>query len=325
MDILFDARYNDLYGSVSQTPLFSISFDPEAMALQCIGDMAVFTVQAFLKRDETTWSRPPFKDSYPIILALHGLLYGQAFYRGNQGIGAHLVLAENFPLSLRNGQSQLLNLAFHCSRSYLQCIEEQRAENQSANPQSPFTLGISFRGTISPLPGSLVATQSKAPNSQPVSIPVQSRNDGETVRISRSHWADMLSSIGYPQRRSIELPVLKPQEGAEELFAAIEQVNTANTLFAQDRYREAVQRCRQARDALLGVNKKTWWQTYLAPRIGSEKALMIDEGIKALNHMGHESSHVDPNAPPVEIDRETASYIIGTLTLILDYIGRKIR
>lgn len=67
----------------------------------------------------------------------------------------------------------------------------------------------------------------------------------------------------------------------------------------------------------------TWAATFLVPVIGAEKATMIDESIKALNHMGHVASH--GGNTDIEIDRDVANYVIGSLTLILDYIGRKLR
>ncbi len=143
----------------------------------------------------------------------------------------------------------------------------------------------------------------------------------QSLSISRSHWSDMLSSIDYPQRRYIELPTLKPQEDAVELRGALEHLNQAHILFAQDRYREAVQRCRQARDALLGEQKPTWAEKVLAPVIGTEKAAMINESIKALNNLGHEASH----GTGIEVDRDAANYVIGSMTLVLDYIDRKLR
>jgi hypothetical protein len=109
----------------------------------------------------------------------------------------------------------------------------------------------------------------------------------------------MLSTIEYPHRHFIELPTIKAQEGTKPLNAAIEELNQAYTLFAQDRYREAVQHCRQARDKLLGDDKPTWSDRFLVPIIGAEKADMIDENIKALNHMGHAASH----GGNLEIDR----------------------
>ena len=155
-------------------------------------------------------------------------------------------------------------------------------------------------------------------------IRLQSRQ-GNDINISHSHWADMLSGIGYPQRRTIELPILTPQEGLEPLEAAIRHVNEAHALFAQERYREAVQRCRQARDSLVTDPKPTWAARFLSPIIGTEKANLMDESIRALNHLGHAASHGTPSAPQVEIDRDVASYVIASMTLVLDYIGRKLK
>jgi len=139
----------------------------------------------------------------------------------------------------------------------------------------------------------------------------------------------MLASIKYPQNRSIELPNLIPQEGAEEIHEAIKHLNEAHSLFAQDRYREAVQRCRQAKEALLGEQKQrsVWSEKFLTPIIGVGKAKMINDGILALNLIGQKASHssINLSEPPEEIDRDVASYVIGSMTLILDYIGRKLR
>lgn len=307
MDILFDAQL----ASSAVPPAFSLTFEPETMSLQCIGDMAAIMVSAQMERLPNFWKVQQFQGVYPVLLTLHGILYGSSLFQGNQGIGASLVPMENFPLAFPDENSQLLNLSFHCSRSYLQRIEEQRA----SNPGSNLALGVSFWTAMS-----LVPTTNQAPSYRGGLVHIKSRQP-QSVSISRSHWSDMLSSIEYPQRRYIELPTLKPQEGAVEIRGSIEHLNQAHTLFAQDRYREAVQRCRQARDALLGEQKPTWAEKVLAPVIGTEKAAMIDESIKALNSMGNVASH----GAGIEVDRDTANYVISSLTLILDYIGRKLK
>ena len=253
-----------------------------------------------------------------MLFTLHGVLYGSSLFQGNQGIAASLAPSDTFPLTFTNEYSEFLNLAFHCSRSYLQRIEEQRA----SNPESNLTLGISFWAAMSLVPSDPMTSEDTIParsSYQNKLIHIVSR--GQTVSISRSHWSDMLSSIEYPQRRYIELPTLKPQEGAEQIHKAIEHLNVAHTLFAQERYREAVQRCRQARDALLGEDKTKWAERVLAPIILYAKAAMINDSIKALKNLGDEASHGEG----IEIDRDTASYVISSLTLILDYIGRKLR
>ena len=305
MDIFFDVQV-----SVSRPPVFSLSFDPETMSLQCIGDMASFTVQANMKRLSEGWPGLN-KSCYPVLFSLSGILYGSSLFRGEQGIGASLASIEEFPLTFPTENSQLIHLSFRCSRLYLQLVEEQRASNPSSN----LNLSISFWATTS-----LVETTSQGTSYKGELTRIKSRQGG-SVNISRSHWQDMLASIEYPQRRYIQLPTLAVQEGTDELRRAVGHLNEAHMLFAQDRYREAVQRCRQARDVLLGEDKSTWAEKVLAPIILAEKAMMIDEGVKALNRMGNVASHGEG----IEVDRDTAIYVIGSLTLILDYINRKLK
>ncbi len=53
---------------------------------------------------------------------------------------------------------------------------------------------------------------------------------------------------------------------------------------------------------------------------------MIDESLRALNNLEHAASHGTPSSvPQVEIDRDVVSYVIGSMTLVLDYIGRKLK
>lgn len=48
---------------------------------------------------------------------------------------------------------------------------------------------------------------------------------------------------------------------------------------------------------------------------------MIVESLNALNNLRHEASH----RAGIEVDHDAANFVIGSLTLILDYIGRKLR
>src|SRR5260370_23826291 len=128
MEILFDAQLP----SSSEPPAFSLTFEPEYMSLQCIGDMGTIMVQAHMERKFTFWNKQQFRGLYPLLSPLYGILYGSSLFQGNQGIGASLAPMENFPLAFPDENNQLLNLSFHCSRAYLQCVEEQR----TANPHS---------------------------------------------------------------------------------------------------------------------------------------------------------------------------------------------
>ena len=314
MDIFFDVQ-----GGSSMSPAFVLTFDPEGMSLQCIGDMVSLSIQANLRRHPSFWSREPFSGFSPVLFEFHGVMYGKSLFQGNQGLGASLAPLPDFPLAIADDNSALLNLSFHCTRAYLERVEEQRA----TTPRSALQLGAAFWTVMNLVPAT--TTSQGATQNQGRIKHLQSRQ-GSDISVSCSHWADMLAGIGYPQRRTIELPALTPQEGIEPLEAAIRHVNEAHALFAQERYREAVQRIRQARDSLIAEPRPTWAARFLAPIIGTEKAAMVDESVRALNHLGNAASHgTPPSVPEVEVDRDVASYVIGSMTLVLDYIGRKLK
>lgn len=289
---------------------FSLSLDPETFAAQYIADRVMITVQTQIRSIPRYWNQ--HRGLFPEIFLLQGSLYNSSFF---MGIGASLHASESLPLTFSHEYGQLLNLAFHCSRAYLQSVEEQRPVG------STITLGMALWGMLN------LAASQQGDETVPLqsaylgkNIPFKSQ-PRETVRISQSHWLDMLANIQYPQRRYIELPVLAAQEWDEEFRGAIEHLNQAHALFASGKYREAVQRCRQSKEALLGEDKVNWSTRTLAPKIGTEKAQMINESIKALNHLGNASSHGDG----IEIDRDVANYVISALTLIFNYIGQKSR
>ncbi len=305
--------YFDAQTGANEPPAFTLTFDPEALMLQSVVDLVSFNVQATMQRVPTFWSKAERQHISPTLLTLGGVLSSPAMSQGNQGLGASLVSADSFPLTFASESGQFLTLSFHCTRSYLQYIEEQR----SASPGPTASLVVSLWATMA-----LPSVQSKEEPARMQLVRLQSRQVGAYLNISRSHWADMLLSIGYPQRRSIELPILVTlKEDSAELKSSIAHLNEAHALFAQDRYREAVQRCRQARDALLGEDKKTWSEMVLSPIIGVEKAAMINEGVKALNNVGNVASH----GANIEIDREVAEYVLGSMALILRYLARKFR
>src|SRR6266567_7906299 len=155
MDILFEAQLP----SMNVPPAFSLTFEPEAMSLQSIGDMATITVQAYMTRRHSFWNRKEFHGLYPVLYALHGILYTSSLFQGNHGIGASLVCTESFPLAFPNENSQLLNLAFHCSRFYLQRIEDDRASNPSSN----LNLGYSFWTAMGLVPSTPMTSEDTIP------------------------------------------------------------------------------------------------------------------------------------------------------------------
>lgn len=309
-----------------------LSLEPENISGTCSGDIAYLRVYAYLKRTDA-WNKPPLRGSKPIILALHGHLGSGVAY---DGTGATLEPIADLPLDLTSEEypQQSVNLVFVCSQRYIQHLEEERAlRNQSRK----MTFELKLWGTaalVTPKYESLEMAKTQPmeplpygmPRDTPIEVvafePVRLRHSGCKINIALSDWDAMLTGLGYPNRRSIELPALNVQQMPEELRAAADHVNAAHQFFLQEKYSAAVQRCRQARDALLVPNKKTWCQEHLGGFMGTEKAAMIDEAIAALNRLGNPASHGDS---PVEIDRDAAEYVVGTMTLILHYIDRKLR
>src|SRR5437899_12106661 len=124
----------DVEGGASRTRAFTLSFGPESMSLQCIADAVTITVQAYLEPNHRHWRDPQIQDTRPILLSLNGIVYGSTLFQGSQGIGAPLAPIETFPLEFTDDKSRLVNLSFHCSRAYIQMMEEQRVPN--SNPSS---------------------------------------------------------------------------------------------------------------------------------------------------------------------------------------------
>ncbi|HLV99412.1 MAG TPA: hypothetical protein VKT82_12130 [Ktedonobacterales bacterium] len=309
-----------------------LSFDPENMSGTCSGDTAYLRVQAHLKRGDT-WNKKPLRGSMPILLAIHGHLGNGVAY---DGTGATLEPITYLPLDLTHEENlqRLVNLAFVCTRRYIQHFEEERAlRNQSRK----MTFELKLWGTVArvaPRYDSLETAEIQQIEPIPYGMPketrievvafepVNLRNSGCQINVSLSHWDEMLPGLGYPNRRFVELPALTVQSMPDELRDAAEHVNTAHQLFLQEKYRAAVQHCRQARDALLTPNRRRWCQDNLGGVMGTEKAEMVDAAIFALTHLEHPASHGDNQ---VEVDRDAAEYVIGTMTLILHYIERKLQ
>jgi hypothetical protein len=294
---------------VENMGLFTMAIEPQEMSISSLSDMASLQWSVTLK-SPTAWDISRFGKADPTLLELYGMLRG---VNDPPPIGAILLPPERLPLPLRANVGVKLLLSFSCPRSYLEYLEEKR----TVLPRQDLQLMLSVRGVLaleSP-PDAFTAQMGHF-------ISFQTQDGGVQVRVPRSHWTDGLASIGYPKRTVLELSSLDPEKMVVETQEAVKHVNEAYDLFLQERYREAVQRCRQVRDALLDPQKTTWSQTHLVPVIGVEKATMIDDCIKAFKHLGDSASH---GSNTLEIDRDAAEFIIRSFTLILSYIDRKLR
>ena len=301
--------------------LFTIAIEPQEMSISSLSDMASLQWSVILK-SPTAWDISRFGKADPTLLELYGMLRGvndpppNGMLRGvndSPPIGAIMLPSEQLPLPLRANVGVKLLLSFSCPRSYLEYLEEKRTVLLRQDLQ----LMLSVRGVLA-----LESPTDAFTAQMGHFISFQTQEGGVQVRVPRSHWTDSLASIGYPKRTVLKLPSLDPEKMVVETQEAVKHVNEAYDLFLQERYREAVQRCRQGRDALLDSQKTTWSQTHLVPAIGIEKATMIDDCIKAFKHLGDSASH---GSNALEIDRDAAEFIIRSFTLILSYIDRKLK
>lgn len=287
-------------------PAFVVTVDADRLGALAQGDLAWLTTQASIRRG-VSWDRLP-QPAAPLLLDLHGVVCGSGMH---PPAGMPLRPPEELPLSLPDPRAAyLVTLTFPFPRSLAQQLEDDRAATRG---QQDLRLTIRLWGSVllrGPGDGSAAIWR------------VHTEGIDPELRIARSDWLDrLLVGMGYPARRSIALPVLAAEQPPETREAAA-QMAEAWSLFHHERYREAVQRCRQARDALLGPKKPTWAHETLDPVIGADKAAMIDESIAALNHLGHAASH---GTSGVAMDRDTAEFVLGSLTLILHYVGRQLR
>jgi hypothetical protein len=299
-------------GMVSMThPLLLLVFEREYIGASQVGGMACLTIQGNLGLGDQ-WKVPEGQAS-PVLLSLHGVMHDEA---GNFNIGADLLPPNGLPLSLVG--KQLFNLAYRLPLSYVQHLENRRA---TQGVGSDFTLFVRLWGTV------LGAGLSNPTAKLPSIVGIETEVNGYRLRFPESDWIRHINGMGFPSKRTVDVPTLDASQMPEEVKEAIRHVNEALNLFVSNRYREAVQRCRQARDALIGTDRDrvTWCIDHLGGPLGEQKALMIDDSLKALNRLGNLASHAGRAGDQIEIDRDTAEYVIGQFTYILNYIGRKLR
>lgn len=319
-----------------------IDCKPERMTIFTWGDLIAIQIPgtiAYVPRNDKSIS--PF---FPQVLELHGSLFlGQ---HSTADLGAALAPARLPSFRQPNSKADIA-LIFRCDRRYLQDVEDQRA----ANPGSQITLGMSIEGMAAIVAPVSSATRRPLTEPQPTyqatdtdddlrigdSLPVVVGrlarvgivNGWHTIEVSRSRWADELLKAGYPQRRVVEVPRIETEASLKEVRLAAEHLQSAHRAYLGDKFREAVQLCRQARDALIpGDNptqRESWALDHFEPALGKQKALMVYHSVDALRQLGNAASHGEERNVAIEIDRDAAEYVIGHLTLILRYLDQKLR
>jgi len=271
MDIPLFSSGHDSNGSLFlMWPTFDV---PGA---QRVGDTTSLTVRFKIKRT-SIWDNDR-ADRIPTLWHLGGDLFVGDDYRP---AGASLIACDDLPKTFLTAATEVaLDLTFRMSQNYVQYIEEQRVTSAR-----DVQLRIHLWGIIAYSPPPTNSTQGVTTEIERIETYRNSPPSG--IRIARSDWVEtILPALGYPQERTFALPRLDVANVSNEIKVAVEQLDKAFVLFAQERYGEAVQHCRQVRDALLGSDKTTWSQRTLKPVMGSDKSMMVDDAIKALNHLG---------------------------------------
>ncbi len=288
-------------------PAFLLTIEPGYLGAVAVGESAWLTTQARIVVGSLWKTR--FLGSNLMLLDLHITISSGS---NDPTFGLSLLPPEELPLGffdLSTDYDYPVRLTFPVPHAVAQQLEDERARSQ---PNGDLRLKLRVWGgvLVTTPQGSFVAR-------------VHSEGIDPELHIARSDWLDrLLPNIGYPQRRTFVLPPVSADRTLEEMQEAARHLSEAWTLFAHERYREAVQRCRQAKDALLGTDKTGWAHTALLPAVGGQKADMINDALRALNHLGNAASHGDNT---VEIDRDAAEFVLSSLTLILAYIDRKLK
>lgn len=293
------------------SPALVMNIDPEKPTVIPTQTGGIFVFRAMVQRGEV-WESA--RDGVQLtLLSLHGI-----FSRSNasNSTGMSLLPSERLPLNFPMRQTTYpLELHFELSREYVTRFEDERTWQQ---PGKDTQCAVRLWGT-------LAIETSDVINGQQLDRFSVIRSDPTVFQIAHSDWLDVLKRMGYPYRRVIELPSVESEKVVPELQEAARHLEAAMQLFTDEHYRDAVNRCRHARDALLGEGKDkvTWARQHLKPVLGEKKVSMVDEGLKALNHLGDVAGH--GYTPDIEIDRDSAEYVLGQLAHMLRYIDRKLR
>lgn len=145
-----------------------------------------------------------------------------------------------------------------------------------------------------------------------------------SVRIPRSDWLDtILPGLGYDETLLIELPLPQYHAGSAQIAAAVQKLEIARQHLCDEQYREAVQLCRQAKDALTDRNASALMDS-LEPFIGPKKAKTVDDILRAFGSLYTASSHPNPSTLPaedrIEFTRDDAELAVNALTFVLRYV-----
>lgn len=286
-----------------------LEFDTEDIIARNGIDRPVLVINANLKPSPHT--NQQLVASQPRLLDLHGALYIGNIY---QDVGAQLRPSVYDQVVL--GQYTLrMPLVFELTRGFLQYLEQERVK---AQPNADMTLALTLWGTVT-----MTSTASNTPGATIFGNITTVTYPNATFRIARSDWLErILPGLGYDEILLVELPLPKHPTAPEEIKEAVQLLSRARQHLNAEKYREAVQSCRQAKDALIKRNPNGI-KSLLEPLLGNTKATMSDDALLAFAKVYTAASHprTQPSAEKVEINRDDATFVVNSLTLILEYVA----
>lgn len=292
-----------------------LEFESEDIAGCWVADRGILTINATIKCAPSTYSQ--VQAAKARLFDLGGVLYAEndytdpgaplrAFRLDQPGIPYLGQMAFQFPLR------------FELTRAYLQHLEEYRL-NSSVSPGANMQLKLKLWGTVT------IASTAGDNAGAAVFGSISTSGYPETkFRIPRSDWLDrVLPSLGYDQTLLVEIPRPRHPTAPDELKEASQYLQLAQQHLRDEKYREAVQNCRQAKDALLKRNADGL-KNLLAPWVGETKAATADSALGAFNRLYTAASHPKTRADQerVEFTRDDAAFAVNSLAFILDYIAR---
>jgi HEPN domain-containing protein len=288
-----------------------MSIELESITGNHTADRVTLVIPTLIKPVPETMQQ--LKWNEPTLFEVHGLLYA-AKQPADPGVPL-LPFQPNPPTQAQNLQYAFsLPLVFELTHAYVRYLEDFRRQTQ---PNANMMLKVQLWGKI--------MRTSKDGNGNSVrefSYFTTSGYPETPIRIPRSDWLDtILPSLGYDKILLVEVPLPQHPTASEELKEAIQYLEQARDSLKHEKYKPAVQHCRQAKEVLIKRSGGAL-KDLLVPLIGNTKTKAVDDTLLAFKDLYEASSHAPrPNEERVEFTRDDAAFAVNSLTFILDYLS----
>jgi hypothetical protein len=290
------------------TSQFELVFEAEAVTTYNVAGTAVLTINASLKAQPH--QSVDFARTRPTLFDLYGtLVYEGLSIQMRPLMPSHVGVLGSYPLPLA--------LAFELTHSQLHYLENERLK-KGQNAHMVFALHLHGR-----------VIQHAEENNEGMSFYFSDISSpsismpNSTFRIARSDWHEtILPGLGYDQTLMIELPLPRYNSVPDEVTDAVRHLSVARQHLRDERYREAVHSCRDAKDALIRRAPDAILNM-LEPLLGSRKAATVDKALRSFGDLYTSSSHPAtlPKEERIEFTHDDATFAVNSLTFILDYIA----